>query len=347
MTWFVVQLFIMESLTGIIMFFAIIVISLLYDFFNCKKRLGLRIGLVVLIILVPVSASLYVYQILKPMIKVETVDFSHLDKKTKAGNDYWHDTIHNGIEDGEYIGLYYCKKELLETWAMRSELPVGGKTLNGEPLESTLARYLTSKGLRKDTDGVLALTDEDIRNIENGLANYNNWKHPGLRARLSVTAFEYEKYKRSNNPNGGSISQRFEYTKASLYLIGKHLLLGVGTGDIPQAYCDAYNELNSPLQEAFRNRAHNQYLSITVGFGLVGLLWFLVVLLLPYLSSKKNRTYLYTVFTAIMLLSMLPEDTIESQAGVSLYTFFNALLLFAVPKDKGHETSQDDTMEIK
>ena len=32
-------------------------------------------------------------------------------------------------------------------------------------------RYLTSKGLQKDAAGVKALTQQDIRNVENGIAN--------------------------------------------------------------------------------------------------------------------------------------------------------------------------------
>ena len=154
--------------------------------------------------------------------------------------------------------------------------------------------------------------------------------HPGFKARLSETAFEYNLYRRYNNPNGGSLSQRIEYTRASLFLIKKHPLFGVGTGDIPTAYQQAYDELNSPLEPQFRHKAHNQYLSITVGFGIIGLIIFLITILLPFCSAKRYRTYLYTVFLVIAMLSMLPEDTIETQAGVMWFAFFNSLFIFAL-----------------
>ena len=35
------------------------------------------------------------------------------------------------------------------------------------------------------------------------------------------------------------------------------------------------------------------------------------------------------VFLTIMLLSMFPEDTLETQAGATLFAFFSALLLMA------------------
>jgi len=325
--WFVWQIYIFESLSGYVILAAVIVVSLVYAFLQWKKGIGWRIGIGVSALAVMVVGAVLLMHWVKPLLDVAPVDFDTLEKKTALGNDYWHDTIYNPIEDGKYVGLYYCRTELQEAWPQRSDLPFDGTTTNGENLEATLVRYLTSKDLRKDAEGVMALTDEDIRNIEQGVANYNNWKHPGLQARLSATLFEYGLYRKFNNPNGGSLSQRIEFTRASFHIIRQHPWFGVGTGDVPQAFSQAYDEIHSPLKEEFRFRAHNQYLAIAVAFGLVGLVFFLVVLLYPYFSSKKRRTYLYTVFLSIMLLSMFPEDTLETQAGAMLFAFFEALLL--------------------
>ena len=336
--WFVYQLYIFESLSGYLAFAGLVVASLLYLYFTKVRSTAWRaVGLAV-VIAIPVIAGAMLYRTIDRLSKVEPVDFSTLDKKTALGNDYWHDTICFPVEDGKYIGLYFCRPEMREAWNRRSELDYDGQTRNGEILEATLARYLTSKDLQKDASGVNELSDEDIRNIENGVPNYNNYIHPGFRARLSETVFEYNQYRRYNNPNGGSLSQRIEYTRASFYLIKQHPLFGVGTGDIPEAYHRAYDELNSPLEEQFRHRAHNQYLSITVGFGFIGLLIFLVTLLYPFCSKKCYRSYLYTIFLAIALLSMLPEDTIETQAGVTWFALFNSLLIFAT--EKGKETPE-------
>ena len=330
--WFACQIYIFESLSGYVIFAAVLAVSALYTFLQWKKGMGWRIGIAIAAMAILIAGTMLMVHRVKPLMDVKPVDFSALEKKTALGNDYWHDTVYNPIEDGKWVGLYYCRKELQESWPPRSDIPFEGQTLNGENLEATLARYMTSKDLRKDAEGVAALTDEDIRNIEQGVANYYNWKHPGLQARLSSTLFEYNLYRRYNNPNGGSLSQRLEFTRASFHLIGQHPWFGVGTGDVPQAFSRAYDEINSPLKEEFRFRAHNQYLAIAVAFGLVGLVFFLVVLLYPYLFFKKHRTYLYTVFLCIVLLSMFPEDTLETQAGATLFAFFEALLLLAVPK---------------
>ena len=334
MAWLCYIIYIFESLSGYAALCAGVGVTLLFCVFSWKKSLGFRIGVVAAFLIFALCAAFGAYRILKPWLEVEKVDVATLDKKTSQGNDYVHDTTYFLIEDGRYCGLYYCEKELEATWPLRSDRDVNGETTNGESLWATLVRYLTSKGLRKDAEGVMALTDEDVVNIENGVANYNNYIHPGVRARISSTLFEYNRYRRTNNPNGGSLSQRIEYTRASFHIIGQHPWFGVGTGDVPEAYRQAYDALDSPLQEEFRHRAHNQYLAIAAGFGIVGLLLFLVVLLLPYLAQKRNRTYLYTIFLCIILLSMFPEDTIETQAGVSLFAFFNALFLLAKPREE-------------
>lgn len=328
--WFLFQLYIFESLSGYIALIGMVTASLLYVCLTKLKSVLWHTVIGIVVIGIPLTLGVVGYRWASARLEIPTVDLKQLDQKTAQGNDYYHDTIYFPVEDGKYVGLYFCRIELREAWNRRSTLDYDGLTLNGENLEATLARYLTSKDLRKDAEGVAALTEQDIQNVEHGVANYVNWNHPGVYSRLSSTLFEYSQYRRGNNPNGGSLSQRLEYAKASIYLIKKHPVFGVGTGDIPEAYAQAYEALQSPLHQQFRHKAHNQYFSITVGFGFVGLALFLIVLLYPYLSSKRCRTYLYTIFLAILLVSMLPEDTIETQAGVSWFAFFNTLLIFAL-----------------
>ena len=334
--WFIYQLFIFESVSGYATFLGIIVAAMVYWFFSRVKNRKRRILGIAVILGLPLLVAVLLYRTIAPMLHAQPVDLATLEKKTAKGHDYWHDTLHFPVEDGQYVGLYLCPMELREAWNQRSSLDYDGVTTNGENLEATLIRYMASKGLRKDAEGMASLSDQDIHNVEQGIANYVNWTHPGVYARLSETVFEYNQYRRYNNPNGGSLSQRLEYTRASWLLIRKHPVFGVGTGDIPQAYQQAYDELQSPLEPQYRHKAHNQYLSITVGFGVIGLALFLFVLLYPYLAFQENRTLLYTLFLTILLISMLPEDTIETQAGVSFYAFFNSLFIFAFKKRKNN-----------
>ena len=181
--WFVYQIYIFESLSGYLAFAGLVAATLLYVYFTkVKGTVWKMVGLAV-VIAVPIAAGLFLYHTVSPMLAKPEVDFTTLEKKTALGNDYWHDTVCFPVENGRYVGLYFCRTEMREAWNQRSELDYDGLTLNGEKLEATLARYLTSKDLRKDAAGVNALDEQDIRNVEQGVANYVNWCHPGLYSR--------------------------------------------------------------------------------------------------------------------------------------------------------------------
>ena len=108
---------------------------------------------------------------------------------------------------------------------------------------------------------------------------------------------------------------------------------------MPLAYRRQYSKINSMLDEHHRLRAHNQYLAIAVAFGLIGLFYFLFALIAPMILTKKYRNYFYVTFFIIAILSMITEDTLETQAGATFFAFFNALFLFG--KNNSEKTTQD------
>lgn len=113
--------------------------------------------------------------------------------------------------------------------------------------------------------------------------------------------------------------------------------MGVGTGDLPDAFTRQYQIMDSPLQQSFRWRSHNQYLSIFIAFGIFGLLWFLVTLIYPAIVTRRFLNYFYVIFWLIVIISMFTEDTLESQDGVTFYAFFNAFLLFSGDDSQNQE----------
>ena len=332
--WFLIQIYIMQVLSAYLILFGLVVFSVFYVIVASGMGRKAKAALSVLWTAVVVVAIVLVVRMAMPLFKVEKIDRSKLPVMTAHGDYYYHDTTYTGVEDGRYIGLYYCENELRESWNKRSPVSFDDTIAGGAKVKHLLMRYMTSKNLTKDAVGMEQMSDDDIQNVLNGVNNYNNFIHPGLRSRISVLAFEINNYRKTGNPNGGSVSQRFEYNKASFYLIKQHPLFGVGTGDIPNAYKQASEDLDSHLNERYRYKAHNQYLSITVGFGVIGLLIFLFSVFFPYIMSKNKWNFLSISFLLIFLLSMLPEDTIETQAGATFFAFFNAFFLFTMPDDE-------------
>lgn len=289
-----------------------------------------RISVISVVVIVLLSMIYYLYDVIYRYKTPERIVVEQLDTHTKLGNPYVFDTINYRIEDGRYVGMYLSIDEMINAWNARSDKKINSIYDDGY---GSLVRYLTSKDLRKDAEGVSQLTDDDVMNIENGIANFNYIENPGLKTRIMKIMVAYDNYADDRDANGSSVFQRVEYIKASLNIIKENPIMGVGTGDISVAFNDYYEKSNSKLTRENRLRSHNQYLAITVAFGVVGLIWFLFSMLYPLFADKKNINYLYIVFLLIMMLSMLTEDTLETQIGVTLFAFFNSFLVFTINSD--------------
>lgn len=154
-----------------------------------------------------------------------------------------------------------------------------------------------------------------------------------VRMRTNEIAFEINNYKKGGDPSGQSIAQRFVFWKIALDIFKTSPIIGIGTGDVKQAYKDYYASHPGLIDVRFQHRAHNQYLTILFTFGIIGFILFMYGIISPMFYERKFFDYFYVVFLISFLLSMTMEDTIETQAGVTFYAFFNSLFLFTRPKN--------------
>jgi O-antigen ligase len=140
--------------------------------------------------------------------------------------------------------------------------------------------------------------------------------------------WEIVQYDKTHDASGHSITQRLEYWKAATGIIQSNPVIGVGTGDVPAAFEGEYESNKTLLKKEWRFRSHNQYLSIAVAFGFLGLIWFLFSLIYPGIYFKKFGDFLYVSFFIIATVSFFTEDTLETQVGVTFFAFLNSFLLF-------------------
>jgi O-antigen ligase len=152
-----------------------------------------------------------------------------------------------------------------------------------------------------------------------------------MRSRLFQIMWEIDMAIRGKNPNGHSVTQRLEFWRAGWGIARQHPLIGVGTGDMKQAYQQQYDAMKSALDKSHRLRAHNQFLAIMVAFGISGLIYFLYALVYPVIRNTWRMNFLFTSFFLISIFSMLPEDTLETQAGATFVALFFALFLSGNP----------------
>lgn len=327
--WLVVFLGIMQSFTGIV----ILGVVLFYYSFLFLKRLKKTILKIIAFSLLGLIASFTVFLIFKEIKeqRIPTKAINRLDQ-TPSGNNYYNDYTSNETENGNLIWANICVKEIESEWNKRSSIKFSEFDKKGNPIGFTLIRYLSSKGYTKDIAGIYKLNDNDIKLIENGTTNYLYTNKSGLENRIHEIIYEYESFKKGKNPTGHSFLMRLEFWRIGWQIIKRKPLYGVGTGDLQRAYNNQYNVSGTKLSADWRKRSHNQFMAITIGFGIIGLIVFLFYLFYPA-SAVKDKHYLFSAFFIISLLSMLNEDTLETQAGVTFFGFFYGFLcLIFVPR---------------
>ncbi len=325
--WFVSFLFLLESLTGIAILLAAGFLILTVQIFSAKRPLFVRAtSFVISLTLLFCSVLLCRYVFVDSIVPIKSENY-YLPSTTKLGHPYTHLTERQDLENGNPVWLYYCEPEMDSAWRSRSASTIYERDVNGYEYKYSLVRFLASKGLKKDAEGVSQLSMDEIAAIKNGYSNYRQLNKRDFLRRIDELAWEYRQYYYNGNATGHSFTQRIEYWKTSMYIFKQDPLRGVGTGDLKIAFHDAYNELNSRLSEQWRLRSHNQYLSFGIAFGILGIIYLLFALIYPMIKLKKQGELIYCMFLLTAVISMLTEDTLETQAGATFFAFLNCFLL--------------------
>jgi hypothetical protein len=252
-----------------------------------------------------------------------------LPSHTTWGAPYTHHVDKVLEENGNKVWSYLAWGEMRSEWNSKSECDFDAKDLKGQDIKYTLMRYLTSMGLPKDGLTVRNLRQKDMLAIESGNTSINQEISSGLSLRLDKLRFEVGNFIDGGNPSGNSVTQRWEYFKVGLYIAKENLLIGVGTGDLPDAFHRAYEELDTRLLPQFRHRTHNQFLAWLIAGGVIALLLFVLTFVFAWpkdLSTKTNKTG--RIAWWVIVISCLAEDTFETQAGITFAVI--AIVLFSL-----------------
>lgn len=98
---------------------------------------------------------------------------------------------------------------------------------------------------------------------------------------------------------------------------------GTTLGDIPALRKKEYLRVGFHDLALNNYNAHNQYLEILVPLGLVGFMFFMATLFIPF--TKKNLYGLYAPFLLVSLLFFCTESMLHRQQGILLFMFFYSL----------------------
>lgn len=281
-----------------------------------------------IIIIVSISSSM-VWLFSPITYNKNDYDFTALRKETtKEGNLYTHKLGEVSPETGKPIDIYICHPELKREWNKISKIPYdGGRDVKGQLIYRTLIRYMASKDLKKDAEGIKSLSKNDIQAIEKG--------HSSIYYRGIWSRFYGLRYQLSNvtDPNGHSLLQRLEYWKTGIQIAQQNWIFGTGTGDVQDVFNSQYDKNNSKLLDENRNRSHNMYITILLSLGIPGL-FLLLISHFEFLKIQFSKGELVGfAFIIIILVSYLVEDTLETQSGVTFFGLFFGLFIVPFKKE--------------
>jgi len=322
--WLIAYLFILNSLTGYLILFTLFIYHTIL--FAKKKKIGKIFAILSVIGFILLSA--YTYTVIAGFYDVELVDFSNLERSTVNNNAYQHDTISKRIENSHFIDIYFCEKEMRKEWNKRSTLSYDGFDIRKQQLAETLKRYLSSKNLKKDSVGIVSLSDKDIAFIENGYANYKYTNKFNIEARIHFVLWQFDTYYRTGIADGQSISQRIVFYKVAFFLIKNNFWFGVGSGDVFTESLNYLGNTDLGLSKKYHNRVHNQFVVEFVALGVFGFLAFVFLLFYPYFKNRKWNDYLLTSFYLIIITSFLTDNLFETQLGIAFFSIFYAVFYF-------------------
>jgi hypothetical protein len=331
--WFAWFLAYMQSLTGLVIifaggFFLLVVMAFIY---RRKKLVVLLVGA---FLLACAGGGYMLRKAYKDFYDFKPVDAQHLDAFSPHGHPYHHELNYPMMENGNQVMIYVCWNELDSAWNSRSKIELnGGKDVNGNPIAITLVRYLASKGVRKDADAIAAMTDAEIRGVENGMTNALDSQRTPIERRLYQVFWEIYHYQHGGNPSGNSVTMRMELAHTAVQCIRQQPWIGNGTGGQKAAFAYTYDTNGTQLGEEWRTlHSHNQFLAIAVTLGIPATLFFIFMLWYAPASMRRWKSYLYLAFFITFFLSCFDDDTLETMQGVFFFGLFNSLFLYAMPR---------------
>lgn len=143
---------------------------------------------------------------------------------------------------------------------------------------------------------------------------------PTVKNKIGYMRYSLEKFKNKDNIRHLSDSRRLGSIYAGLSLMQQHPMLGVGIGDIMDE-TNNYLEEHYPALTELELLPHNQFILTGASCGILLMLVFIMVCLLPLLYAKGYSDLLVLGTHLIFLSSFMVEHTLESQIGVAAYSF--------------------------
>lgn len=149
---------------------------------------------------------------------------------------------------------------------------------------------------------------------------------PSFKNRIDYMEYDWQQIK-SGNIGHNSDTRRLISLQTGFEMAKQNIWKGSGTGNIQIAVEEFYESTFPEIEKHNRKLPHNQFLYTLVELGLPGLLALIFAFFYPLFFTRFSQHPLFFFLWVSAFISMLVDNTFESQIGTAFYSVFSALFL--------------------
>lgn len=121
---------------------------------------------------------------------------------------------------------------------------------------------------------------------------------------------------------------------------------GHGTGDEAPLMKPLYYENGFIISYVNNYNIHNQYISVLIRNGFLGLILFMFYIFYNFRLAIRNKSFLYVSVLIIMTFGFLTENILDSNKGIFFFAFFNTILGYYCINNKKREVHSVESNEL-
>lgn len=146
---------------------------------------------------------------------------------------------------------------------------------------------------------------------------------PTLEKRIGHIYVTLHAYREGDKTGNYSDIGRYLSYDIAIGLIGAHPWLGTGAGDMMDEMKAAYAERYPEVQEAQMLLPHNEFLITGIAAGIPAMIIFIVWLVYPLITLRRNRNgFFFFIVWCMLLIPLFVDPFLEIQFGVFVYLLF-------------------------
>ena len=134
------------------------------------------------------------------------------------------------------------------------------------------------------------------------------------------------------------LDNRIPIWKSAMLVIRHNPIIGVGAGDASLEIQKEYKDAGHTEMYYDNLNAHNQYLEVLVGSGLIGFVIFIGIISFIVYQAVSKKSLIFGVLILIILIFFLFESILNRIAGVTFFALFSFMLMY-------YDDSFDDKTE--